>query len=300
MRRCNILALALILAIILSACGGNAGGNDGYDATGDTGAAGSETLPESAGSSGGQMIGAYTPAATPESGEKRIYTASLIVETTNFDSAAQALAQAAESLQGYFESQHTNSAGSSRYADYTIRIPTEHYTAFLNQVGQICHVVDSSQTVEDVSEVYYDIEARLATQQTKLERLQAFLAQAEDMGDIITIESAISETELEIERLTGSLRGYDSRIQYATVILSLSEVYQLSNVEEPVTSFGQRLGAAFLSACRNFGAFLENLAVFLVRHWIVLLLLGASAAAALVVLRRRSARKNGGTSGGPS
>ena len=76
------------------------------------------------------------------------------------------------------------------------------------------------------------------------------------MADIITIESAISDTELEIERLTGSLRDYDSRINYATVTIFLSEVAQLSNVEEPAVTFGARLGNAFLNACRGFVDFL--------------------------------------------
>ena len=50
--------------------------------------------------------------------------------------------------------------------------------------------------------MYYDNEARLTTQRTKLERLQELLSKAEAMEDIITIESAISETELQIEYLT--------------------------------------------------------------------------------------------------
>ena len=86
------------------------------------------------------------------------------------------------------------------------------------------------------------------TQQTKLERLQNLLAQAENMEDIITIESAISDTELEIERLTGTLRQYDSLVDYSTVYITLQEVYQLSDVEEPATSFGSRISAAFASA----------------------------------------------------
>ena len=52
------------------------------------------------------------------------------------------------------------------------------------------------------------------------------------MEDIIALESAISETELEIEFLTGSLRKYDSKINFSTITLSLREVYRLSTDEE--------------------------------------------------------------------
>ena len=57
------------------------------------------------------------------------------------------------------------------------------------------------------------------------------------MEDIITIESAISETEYQIESLSGTLRHYDALVDYATIHISLQEVYRLSNVEEPAESF---------------------------------------------------------------
>ena len=53
--------------------------------------------------------------------------------------------------------------------------------------------------LENITETYYDTAGRLKTQKIKLERLQKLLSQAENMEDIITIESAISETEWNIE-----------------------------------------------------------------------------------------------------
>ena len=93
-------------------------------------------------------------------------------------------------------------------------------------------MANRAEYLDDVSEAYYDQESRLTTQRTKLERLQELLRQAQDMEDIITIESAISETELEIEFLTGSLRKYDSQINYSTITLSLREVYRREEREE--------------------------------------------------------------------
>ena len=62
-------------------------------------------------------------------------------------------------------------------------------------------------------------------------------------------------------------------VDYATVHLSLQEVYQLSNVEEPATSFASRMGAAFASGWRGFVGALESLAVALAYGWVWLLLL---------------------------
>ena len=144
---------------------------------------------------------------------------------------------------------------------------------------------------EDVSEAYYDSEARLATQRTKLERLQTLLAQAATMEDIIALESALSETELQIEFLTGSLRRYDSLVGYSTVNIHLREVYRLSTDEDVPMTFGQRLGSAFSTGLQRGMDNLEELVIGLAANWMTLLLLAAVAACAVVVLRRLIRRR---------
>ena len=283
-----MLALLLLLGL-LSGCGG---GGDNATAS-DT--ASSSVATDGADDAGGSY-GAWPEAAvTEETGEttgedggddrlenaKMIYTARMEVETTGFDAADADLRTLVEDLGGYFEQAavHNYSSG-YRSGDYTARIPADQFQAFLDRVGTICHVTYKEEDSENVSEAYYDAESRLVTQQTKLERLQALLAQAENMEDIITIESAISDTELEIEQLTGTLRHYDSLVDFSTVYITLQEVYQLSNVEEPATSFGSRVGTAFASGWRGFVSTLESLAVALAYGWVWLLLLAVIGAAA--------------------
>ena len=283
-----MLALLLLLGL-LSGCGG---GGDNATAS-DT--ASSSVATDGADDAGGSY-GAWPEAAvTEETGEttgedggddrlenaKMIYTARMEVETTGFDAADADLRTLVEVLGGYFEQAAVHNYGSGyRSGDYTVRIPADQFQAFLDQVGTLCHVTYKEEGSENVSEAYYDAESRLVTQQTKLERLQNLLAQAENMEDIITIESAISDTELEIEQLTGTLRHYDSLVDFSTVYITLQEVYQLSNVEEPATSFGSRVGTAFASGWRGFVSTLESLAVALAYGWVWLLLLAVIGAAA--------------------
>ena len=132
------------------------------------------------------------------------------------------------------------------------------------------------------------------TQQTKLERLQTLLSQAETMEDIITIESAISETELAIEQLTGTLRQYDSLVDYSTVTISLEEVYKLSNAEEPPTTFASRLGRAFAAGWNGFVDFLEAIVMILAYAWVpVLVLLAVGGTVLWRLLRKKRDKGNG-------
>ena len=220
-------------------------------------------------------------------GTKRIYTANLDLETTEFDTATEAFTALTERCGGWYESSSLSSRGSGyRYADYTVRVPAEQYRTFLSQAGELCHLLYQDEYVEDVSEPYYDTAGRLKTQQMKLERLQALLEQAENMEDIITIESAISETEQQIDDLSGTLQHYDARVDYATVYVSLREVARLSNVEEPATGFGAQLAAAFSSGWKHFVSGVQDLAVALAYGWMWVL-----AAVVLVVLAVRKLKK---------
>jgi len=305
-RRILAILLALMMVWTLTACGGSAKSaatKREETATEDMVVMESTT----ASSAGGMADGNYladmkfespmepaSPAPEAEKGQsdllpqKLIRTAWLELETTEFEEAVQGLTALTERMGGYFEnSSVANRGNGSRWGNYTIRVPAERYDAFLNEAGQLCHETWRETTQEDVSEVYYDTAGRLKTQQIKLERLQALLAQATAMEDIITIESAISETEWNIDNLSGTLRRYDAKVDYATVNVNLSEVYKLSNVEEVPDTFAQRLGAAFGRGIRNFTNSMENLAVSFAYNWVWILIWIVVIVVAVKVVRRK-------------
>ena len=144
---------------------------------------------------------------------------------------------------------------------------------------------------DNISESYYDTEARLETARIKLDRLQELLAKATTMEDIITIESAISETEWSIEELSGTLRHYDAQVDYSTIDVELREVYKLSGQDEAATSFGGRLGQSFVNGLKAVGETLEDFAVWLAYSWVWLVVL---AAAIVVVVRLIRAKRSSG------
>lgn len=288
---------ALLTALTLTACGGGGGYSGGtdsapsasesqtaYDDSGDEWKAevrefGFDAPADAAGGSPAE------PEAAPEGDEaqeedrlanaKMVYTASIQAETQDYDACTAALEELVDKLGGYLEYASSDSHGDgSRSASYTVRVPAKEFRGFLRTVGEISHVTSQDQNAENISERYYDTESRLETQKTKMERLQMLLSKAETMEDIIDLENAISETEYQIEQLTGSLRHYDSLVDFATIDVRLREVLRLTTVEEAPPTFGSRLGNAFTGGLRSFGDFLQGLAIFLAYNWIWLLFLG--------------------------
>ncbi|SFP33792.1 protein of unknown function [Oscillibacter sp. PC13] len=292
------LMAVLLLVGVLSSCGSGSGGttassNGAMDTmTADMAPAEAE---EDAGGYYGGMETQAASQAQKENGtavqtEKLIYTGTLEMETTAFDGAMADLERLVADCGGYLESSSVSSRGSGyRYANYTVRVPAAQYRTFYTQAGEMCHVTWQDQSAQNITTAYYDTEGRLKTQQTKLERLQELLSRAESMEDIITIESAISETEQQIESLSGELRHYDALVDYATVYISLQEVYKLSNVEEPATGFASRMGTALSSGWKSFVDGMESLLVALAYGWMWLLVLAVIVTAVVCRLRKRKA-----------
>ncbi len=295
-RNLSLLLCALLLASFLTACGSSSDSAAPESMNSGSAAADDAIMDEMGWAADTSDSGTTAPTentggSAPLDQSKIIRTATLEMETQTFDDAMAALDQLVEELGGYCESRSIRQHSTYRSASFTVRVPAASFDAFLDQAGQAAHVTWQDESQDNVGESYYDIEARLATQRTKQERLLALLEEAATMEDIIDLENALSETELQIEYLTGSLRQYDSLISYSTITVSLQEVYKLSTDEEPATTFGQRLGSAFSTGLRQGLGTLENLVIALARNWMGLAVIAAVAAAAVLALRRRFRRR---------
>lgn len=294
MKKPLALLLALILVLGLAACGGGStaanGGKSSSPALAEYTV--TEAYPAEA-ADFGYMEASESKAESslPQYGAdvKMVYRANLELESTEFEQAASDIDTLVEQLGGYLEEQSVrNYSNGYRYATYTVRVPADKFKAFLSQIGGLCHVVYQTQSAENITERYYDTDSRLKTAQTKLERLQDLLAKADNMADIITLEGAISDTEYEIESLSGTLRHYDALVGYSTISVELREVYRLTEVEEAPVTFPQRMAAAFKDGLASFSEALEDLAVWFAYHWT-----GVLVAAVVVILIVRLIRKKG-------
>ncbi|MBQ7455797.1 MAG: DUF4349 domain-containing protein, partial [Clostridia bacterium] len=216
-----------------------------------------------------------------------IYRANLELETTEYEKAQSDIVTLTNQLGGYFEEQSSNNYSSGyRSASYTVRVPAAQFDTFLHQIGELCRVRYQTQSAENVSERYYDMESRLETAKIKLDRLQELLARAESMEDIITIESAISDVEYQIESLSGELRHYDALIGYSTIYVTLNEVYKVTEQESAPLTFGQRIARAFNDGLRDFEYALEDFAEWLAYSWLGILVFIAVLVIVVKILMR--------------
>ena len=120
-------------------------------------------------------------------------------------------------------------------------------------------MASKTESTENISTQYYDTEARLKTLRTKQERLQALLAEAEVMEDIISLESALSDVEYEIEQYSSTMNQYDSLVSFSTIDLTLQEVTKVTEEPGETSSLGAKMAAGFSASLEGLKrALVEN------------------------------------------
>lgn len=179
-----------------------------------------------------------------ESERKIIKTRSIEMQTTEYDEFIRQFELAVKEYGGYVESasQSGSKDAGRRYSNYIVRIPAERFDEFTNKVGDLGTVTYSNEYIDDVTESYIDIEARLSALDAQLDAYMKLMDKAESIEDILQIQQYISDVTYQIESYTARLNSYKSKIAYSTLELSLSEVTRVTVTTEKKTVW-QRISA---------------------------------------------------------
>lgn len=233
---------------------------------------------------------------------KIIYTASVSIETTEFDKAVAALESKVQAIGGFVESSNVtgdtqyNSDGTTtvvnRWAYYTVRIPCDHFESFLHETEGFGNVTSTSRDAQNVTSAYTDYEARLSSLNTQEERLLDMLAKSEDVETLIALEQRLSDVRYEIESIERNLRNYDMQIKYSTVNLDLREVEVYTPTVPVRRTFGQKLADSLSDGWNGFTRGIQNVILGLASALPALILLAVITAAVIVCIKKaRKKRK---------
>jgi len=180
--------------------------------------------------------------------------ANLRIRVENLEAADASIAQLMEKYGAYAASTEI----AEDYRHYSIRVPSTEYDAFLAGMDGMGRMLNRSESAEDVTLRYYDLEGRLATKRELLKTYQSYLGKAKNIEEILSVEARIAELQNEIEGTGKELRNLAGRVDFS--VIELAVLGPVSSTPYRGPTLGERIRELF----RDFGEFLSVLAVVLV------------------------------------
>ena len=228
-------------------------------------------------------------------GRKLIRNITMQVETEEFDKMISGINAKLSEAGGYIE--QSDISGTSlnyrgepvpRYGNITARIPNDKLDRFVGAVSDSGNVTNKSESTQDVTLQYSDVESRKKSLEIEQERIWQFLEKAESIDTVITLEQRLSDIRYQLESMESQLRLYDNQVDYSTVYLSISEVTAYTPVTPETT--GARIKHRLAKNFQSIVTALTNLLILFITtcpFWIPLALL----AAIVISIVRRHNRK---------
>lgn len=173
---------------------------------------------------------------------KLVKNAFLSFETDSLQLRKRQIDAAVLQFGGYISSEESYTATGRETVDVTIRVPGDNFDGFMamatNGVGEF----DSrSISVNDVTEEYIDVAARIETKKELKKRFVNLLDRAESIKKIFEIEREISALQEEIESFEARLMQLSSTVAFSTITISYYKLLPDMVVEEEnefVKAFG--------------------------------------------------------------
>ena len=305
------LTAALSLLLLLSGCGGSAdksssatAASQAYDASAayDNGWSG-EIAEESSEygttdmkydnaeyddateGSGGDPSSAASASTNDLSNRKLIKNVSLSLETEDFDTMKSSMEESISTYGGYIEYSSFDAPQGTyrlRYYSITARVPAEKLDEFVAAAGNLGTLTNKSENVQDVTLDYVDKTAYKESLHVEYDRVTELLEQADDLDQILALESKLSQLRYEINSYESQLRTYDNLISYSTVDIYISEVEHETAVSNTI---GSRISSGFSSSLYAVRDFFVDLFVFLIANLPVLLVWAVIIILAVLLIR---------------
>ena len=239
--------------------------------------------------------------------EKLIYRCNMNMDTMEFDATVNQFQTLVTSYGGFIQQQTYSDGGSSsiyyqkneiRRQNYsaTVRIPSEHFDEFVNQLGDLGMIRSKNTNVENVSQEYSDLSTSLEIYQADYDYYLKLIADSGDEAIMLMYHDKLTEIKKEIERIKTRMNHIDSDVAYSYVTLSVHEVLEYVEEPEPVVepkTFGDRIAKTVKDSIQSFLTFLEDLLVVFIwlAPYMALLVIVIFACALIIRLMVRLHRK---------
>ena len=130
----------------------------------------------------------------------------------------------------------------------TVRVPEAEFDSLTAELHRMGVVTRSRTWINDVTEEYIDLRARLNNLESEEEALRQILERAETVEDMLAVRRQLNDVRGQIDSLSGRLRYLDDRISHSTYWINIQpEGLATSAIKTTgFDGFGSRIVMAFI------------------------------------------------------
>ena len=207
------------------------------------------------------------------SSEKLVYTASIDIQTLQYDDTIKTIKENIDKYNGFIENENERNNNYNWYVssydktngfmrnNMVIRIPSEKYYDFLYSLEGTGNIMSKNQNVENITKSYYETSSMIECLEIQEQRLLEMMDSCETIEDMITVERRLTEVQSELRMYQNNLSSMDSDVDYSTINISIEEVVEYSVKNE---TFFDKLKATISDTCDNFVYNLEEILFFII------------------------------------
>jgi hypothetical protein len=283
-RRLGILLGAAGLAAALATSGCSAGG--GGDASGSAAeapAGADKQAPPGAGAGQPGQPGAKPGADLSVDQRSIVYTGSMDVRVDDVEAAATRAGSIATAAGGFVGGDKRSGSTSTAEASLQLRIPAARFAGAVEELAALGKSEHREINTQDVTEETVDLDARIATQQARVDSGRKLLGQAKSLADLVMLESEVATREADLASLQAKKRHLADLTALSTITVTLLAHEAKTADGKPKTGFLAGLRGGWKVFVGSLKILLTVLGALL--PWLVAI--GVPVLAVLWLLRRR-------------
>jgi hypothetical protein len=254
-----------VIAII--ACGGSAAGTSAPAAATSapaTAAAGGPTSDFGGDGQPAEPGSTPAPAGSPSDQQLIVYEGTLSLEVGDLNQAVDQADQLVAGLGGHVASSQLSNKDNASSSSVTYRIPAERWDDALTGLRAIgTRVVDENTTSEDVTGQVVDLDARIANLRASESALQAIMARASSIPDVLNVQDKLTSVQGDIESMTAQRDSLANRAALSTLTVDFNVPVAETTVATGGWDLGHEVDNA-AAALLRLGQGLTTIAVWLV------------------------------------
>ncbi|MGC9668022.1 DUF4349 domain-containing protein [Planosporangium sp. 12N6] len=163
---------------------------------------------------------AGTPAQVTVDSRALIFTGTVTVQVSDVSQAASEVSTLATSAGGFVGGDDRSSDSDRAQARLTLRVPSARFAGVVDGISRLGrNGRDESRqlSTQDVTDQVTDLDARIATGQASVNRVRDLLARAQNISEIVSLESELSRREADLESLKSRKRKLDDQTTLSTI-----------------------------------------------------------------------------------